>query len=64
VNVATVCNNAVDFATVLGISNAKKTNGSWVYPACEIYDAMFIENNASPLVVINPHDPWTMSTSG
>jgi phage tail sheath protein FI len=63
VNVAVLCNNAVDFATVLGISNAKKGDGTWVYPACEVYDAMFIENNASPLVVINPYDPWKHSVA-
>jgi uncharacterized protein len=63
VNVAVTCNNAVDFATQLGISNAKKGDGTWVYPACEVYDCMFIENNASPLVVINPWDPWKMSTA-
>jgi phage tail sheath protein FI len=60
--VAVTCNNAVDFATQLGYSAAKGADGTWVYPACEVYDAMFIENNASPLVVINVFDPWTMST--
>jgi uncharacterized protein len=61
VNVAVTCNNAVDFATNLGISNAKHNDGTWVYPAVEVYDAMFIENNASPLVVINPWDPYSQS---
>lgn len=63
VNVAVACNNPVDFATRLGISNAKKTDGTWVYDAVELYDAAFIENNASPIVVINPWDPYSMSTA-
>src|SRR6266481_8028087 len=61
VNVATVCNDAVDFATQLGICNAKKADGTWVYAACALSDCAFIENNASLVVVINVNDPWVHS---
>jgi uncharacterized protein len=63
VNVAIPILNAVDFATKLGISNHKNADGTWSYGAMEVYDAMFIENNASPLVIINPFDPFAMSTA-
>jgi phage tail sheath protein FI len=61
VNVAVTCNDAVDFATQLGICNAKNADGTWVYGASELYDCAFIENNASPCVVINVFDPWKHS---
>lgn len=63
VNVAIPILNATDFVTLLGYSDQKNPDGTWAYGACELYDCAFIENNASPLVIINPYDPFTMSTT-
>lgn len=58
VNVPVLCTIASDFTTQLGISS------DWVsYPAVEVYDHAFVENAVSPVIVINPWDPYSQSTT-
>lgn len=60
VNVNILCNNAADWETQLGYSS------NWAvgtgYPLCQLYDYAFVENNASPLVINNVFEPFSMST--
>jgi uncharacterized protein len=62
VNQPVLCEIPSDFTTQLGLSSKfgpGVTNG---YGAAEVYDCGMVENQISPITVINPYDPWTMST--
>src|SRR5215831_10777958 len=60
INVNVRCDSAADWETQIGYSS-NWTKGSG-YPLCQLYDYAFVENNASPIVVCNVFNPWTMST--
>jgi phage tail sheath protein FI len=60
VNVNILCNSAADWETQLGYSsNWEEGTG---YGICQLYDYAFVENNASPIVVNNVFEPFSMST--
>jgi hypothetical protein len=60
VNVNVRCDSAADWETQIGYSsNWAKGSG---YPLCQLYDYAFVENNASPIVICNVYNPYTMST--
>jgi len=54
------CDSAADWETQLGYSSNWAVGSG--YPICQLYDYAFIENNASPIVVSNVFDPFSMST--
>ena len=68
VNVPIYCQEPQDFTTNLGLSlvfgpgvkGAHNTTGK--YGLSEVYDFMFVENNAGPMTAINVNDPWLYST--
>jgi phage tail sheath protein FI len=60
VNVNVRCDSGPDWMTSLGYSS-NWTVGTG-YPVCQLYDYSFIENNASPLVICNVFEPYSMST--
>jgi len=55
------CDSAADWEIQLGYSS-NWTPGSG-YPLCQLYDYAFVENNASPLVICNVFEPFSMSTA-
>lgn len=54
------CDSAADWELQVGYSSNWKVGSG--YPICQLYDYAFIENNASPLVVSNVFEPFSMST--
>jgi len=62
VNQPVLCEIPSDFTTQLGYSNRFGPGEASPYPACEVYDCAFVEHSVSPVTIINPWDPWSMST--
>jgi uncharacterized protein len=62
VNTPVLCEVPSDFTTQLGYSSRFGPGVTNAYPASEVYDAAMVENRVSPITVINPFDPWSMST--
>ena len=62
VNTPVLCEVPSDFTTQLGLSSKFGPNVTGAYGASEVYDLAMVENQVSPFTVINPYDPWTMST--
>ena len=62
VNAPVSCLVPADFTTQLGYSTRFGPGTTNPYGAAEVYDCAMVENRVSPVTVINPFDPWSMST--
>ena len=62
VNTPVLCEVPSDFTTQLGLSSNFGPGVANAYGSSEVYDCAFVENSVSPMTVINPYDPWSMST--
>jgi phage tail sheath protein FI len=62
VNQPVLCEVPKDFTTQLGLSSRFGPGITGAYGASEVYDCGMTENQVSPITVINPFDPWSMST--